>query len=112
MQVFALLLRPKTDHKLRFYWNIYHHSIGYSVIVLSIINIFKGFDILNNPDHKWKRAYIGIIIGLAAVAAVLELYTWMVVGKRKKAGRTHNAQNGVSGTNGYNGHGAKEQDRV
>uniref|UniRef100_A0A6N2LZW8 Cytochrome b561 and DOMON domain-containing protein n=1 Tax=Salix viminalis TaxID=40686 RepID=A0A6N2LZW8_SALVM len=57
LQVFALLLRPKPDHKYRFYWNIYHHLVGYSVIILGIINIFKGFNILN-PDKKWKNAYI------------------------------------------------------
>lgn len=37
-QVFALLLRPNKDHKYRIYWNIDHHSIGYSVIIMSIIN--------------------------------------------------------------------------
>ncbi|GER52869.1 auxin-responsive family protein [Striga asiatica] len=42
LQVTALLLRPKKEHKHRIYWNLYHHTIGYSVIILSIINIFKG----------------------------------------------------------------------
>ncbi|KAG8385841.1 hypothetical protein BUALT_Bualt03G0087100 [Buddleja alternifolia] len=111
LQVFALLLRPKKDHKHRFYWNIYHHLIGYSVIILSIINIFKGFDILN-PEQKWKRAYIGILIGLAIIAATLEIFTWFVVVKRKKSGNTNKTQNG---TNSYsNGYGARaqSQDRV
>ncbi|KAL6953274.1 hypothetical protein U1Q18_043371 [Sarracenia purpurea var. burkii] len=31
VQVFEFLLRPKNDHKLRFYWNIYHHGIGYAI---------------------------------------------------------------------------------
>ncbi|KAK6149662.1 hypothetical protein DH2020_017187 [Rehmannia glutinosa] len=111
LQVSALLLRPKKEHKHRFYWNIYHHCIGYSVIVLSIINIFKGFDILN-PQEKWKTAYIGILIGLAIVAAILEVYTWFVVVKRKKSSSPQKMQNGVNGTNGYNGYGARSQDRV
>ncbi|KAK4485010.1 hypothetical protein RD792_007618 [Penstemon davidsonii] len=102
LQVSALLLRPKKDHKFRFYWNIYHQIIGYTVIVLSIVNIFKGFDILN-PDEKWKRAYIGMLIGLAIVAAVLETYTWYVVLKRKKSGNTHKVDNGTNGHNGYGG---------
>lgn len=108
MQVSALLLRPKKEHKYRLYWNIYHHFIGYSVIVLSVINIFKGFNILD-PDEKWKRAYIGILVGLAAVAAVLEIYTWYVVVKRKKSSTPHKMTNG---NNGYNGYGAGSQDRV
>ncbi|KAL8032976.1 hypothetical protein ABFX02_13G133100 [Erythranthe guttata] len=114
LQVSALLLRPKKEHKHRIYWNIYHHFVGYSVIVLSIINIFKGFDILN-PEEKWKRAYVGTIIGVAFVAAVLEVYTWCVVLKRKKSSsRPQKMGNGVNGTNGngYNGYGASTQERV
>lgn len=100
LQVSALLLRPKKEHKYRFYWNVYHHFIGYSVIVLSLINIFKGFNILN-PDQKWKRAYIVVLIGLAAVAATLEIFTWYVVVKRKKSSSPHKVPNGTNGHNGY-----------
>ncbi|KAB2637602.1 auxin-induced in root cultures protein 12-like [Pyrus ussuriensis x Pyrus communis] len=99
LQVFALLLRPNKDHKFRFYWNIYHHATGYTVIILSIVNIFKGFDILN-PDDKWKKAYIGVIIALGVQAALLEAYTWYIVLKRKKSEKETQASNGV------NGHGA------
>ncbi|XP_021895208.1 cytochrome b561 and DOMON domain-containing protein At5g47530 [Carica papaya] len=84
LQVFALLLRPKPDHKYRFYWNIYHHSVGYLVIILSIVNIFKGFDILK-PEKKWKTAYIAVIVVLAIKAVSLEAYTWFVVMKRRKS---------------------------
>ncbi|KAL2475736.1 Cytochrome b561 and DOMON domain-containing protein [Abeliophyllum distichum] len=106
LQVFSLLLRPKKDHKYRVYWNIYHHSVGYAVIVLSIINIFKGFDILN-PENKWERAYIGILVVLGIFAATLEAYTWYVVVKRKKSAASQKMANGVNGTNGHNGYGAR-----
>ncbi|KAG6416451.1 hypothetical protein SASPL_123881 [Salvia splendens] len=108
LQVTALLLRPKKEHKLRFYWNVYHHFIGYSVIVLSIINIFKGFNILH-PDQKWRTAYVGVLTGLAALAAILEICTWYVVLKRKKSSRPDKMSNG---SHGYNGYGARGQDRV
>ncbi|KAJ8748591.1 hypothetical protein K2173_007581 [Erythroxylum novogranatense] len=88
LQVFALLLRPKPENKYRMYWNFYHWSIGYSTIILSIINIYEGFDILN-PEKKWKRAYTGVLIFLAAVAAVLEATTWMIVLNRKKTEDSH-----------------------
>jgi hypothetical protein len=39
-------LRPKKDHKYRLYRNVYHHSMGYTVIILVIINIFKGVDVV------------------------------------------------------------------
>lgn len=107
LQLFALLLRPKPDHKYRLYWNLYHWSVGYVVIILSIVNIFKGFDILD-PEKKWKNAYIGIIIAIGVVAAALEAFTWFVVLRRKKNGEAKypagpQASNGVNGTNGYNG---------
>lgn len=111
LQVFALLLRPKKDHKFRVFWNVYHHLIGYSVIVLSIVNIFKGFDILN-PAEKWKRGYVGFLIGLAFVAAVLEVYTWYVVLKRKASSSPKKTPNVVNGTNGYNGYGPRAHDTV
>lgn len=96
LQAFAVLLRPKKDHKYRFYWNIYHHSVGYGILVLSIVNIFKGFHILS-PEKKWERAYIGILVGLACAAVILEVYTWFVVIKRKKTAAHPQKLNGTNG---------------
>ncbi|KAI4331021.1 hypothetical protein MLD38_029251 [Melastoma candidum] len=84
LQVFTLLLRPKKDHKYRPYWNVYHYAIGYCVIVLSVVNVFKGLDILN-PDGKWKKAYVGILVFLGINAAVLEAFTWYLIFKRRKS---------------------------
>ncbi|MED6172483.1 hypothetical protein PIB30_050529 [Stylosanthes scabra] len=74
IQMFALFLRPNKDHKYRVFWNVYHHSFGYTIIILGIINIFKGFDILN-PEEKWKSSYIGVISVLAIIALFLESKT-------------------------------------
>ncbi|KAG6641875.1 hypothetical protein CIPAW_09G103900 [Carya illinoinensis] len=99
LQVFALLLRPKKDHKYRLYWNIYHHSVGYLVILLSIINIFKGFDILK-LEKKWKSGYIAIVVIFIINIVWVEAYTWYLVWKKRSesAERTHQ---GVNGANGY-----------
>ncbi|KAF5741382.1 hypothetical protein HS088_TW10G00379 [Tripterygium wilfordii] len=83
VQVFALLLRPKKDHKYRLYWNIYHHTIGYAVIILSIINIFEGFKVLDGQKN-WRTAYTVVIIVLGCIAVVLEAFTWFIVLKRKR----------------------------
>lgn len=99
LQIFALLLRPKPEHKYRIYWNMYHHAVGYAVIAMSIANIFEGFDILN-PHKKWKNAYIGVIIFLGCAAALLEAFTWFVVLKRKRVSDKH-PQNQTNGANGY-----------
>ncbi|XP_058736840.1 cytochrome b561 and DOMON domain-containing protein At3g25290-like [Vicia villosa] len=93
IQIFALLLRPNKDHKYRFYWNIYHHSFGYTIIILGILNIFRGLEILS-PDHKWKSSYIVVIIALAVIALVLEAITWSFVmkGKSKNNNKTYDGQ--------------------
>nr|GEU71557.1 cytochrome b561 and DOMON domain-containing protein At5g35735-like [Tanacetum cinerariifolium] len=105
LQLFALLLRPKPDHKYRIYWNVYHAAVGYTVIALAITNVFKGLDILD-PEDKWKNAYIGVLISLAAIAFILEVFTWFIVLKRKKEDKqTGHVGNGAYGGNGYgNGH--------
>ncbi|XVE72683.1 hypothetical protein DITRI_Ditri11bG0058500 [Diplodiscus trichospermus] len=82
VQIFALFLRPRKEHKYRFYWNIYHHSFGYTILVLGILNVFKGLDILK-PEHKWKSAYMIVIIALGGISLLLEAITWVVVLKRK-----------------------------
>lgn len=98
LQIFALFLRPKKDHKYRFYWNAYHHSVGYTIIVLGIVNIFKGMSILD-VDQKWKTGYIIAICVLGAVALALEAVTWGVVLKRRKEdSKTYN------GTHSNGGH--------
>ncbi|KAG8372306.1 hypothetical protein BUALT_Bualt12G0052500 [Buddleja alternifolia] len=82
LQAFTILLRPKSDHKYRKYWNVYHQVMGYSVLILSIINIMDGLDILDS-GKKWKRAYIGVLIFLGPIVIFLEAFTWYIVIKRK-----------------------------
>ncbi|KAJ8646216.1 hypothetical protein MRB53_007964 [Persea americana] len=101
LQVFALFLRPKKENKYRIYWNYYHHSVGYAVIVLSIINVFKGFDMLD-PEKKWRTAYITVLIILGAIAALLEVITWVIV-LRRKSGNSTKPYDGSNGANGYRG---------
>ncbi|CAI9768485.1 unnamed protein product [Fraxinus pennsylvanica] len=90
VQIFALFLRPGKDHKYRFFWNIYHHGIGYTILVLGIINVFKGLDILN-PEQKWRNAYTFLIIMLGGNALLLEVITWIIVVRRKsnKSNKTY-----------------------
>ncbi|KAH9287823.1 hypothetical protein KI387_031940 [Taxus chinensis] len=100
LQVFALLLRPKKDHKLRIYWNVYHHSVGYSVIILSVINIYKGFDILA-PEKKWKNAYVGVSLCLGGIAIILEVVTWIIFFHRKSTDSSKPVSEMNGNGNGY-----------
>lgn len=80
-------MRPSKDNKYRFYWNIYHYLIGYTVIVLGIVNVFKGLKILS-IDHKWTVGYIIAICILGGIALFLEVVTWLIVLKRKSENPT------------------------
>ncbi|KAF0898152.1 hypothetical protein E2562_001800 [Oryza meyeriana var. granulata] len=93
LQVFALFLRPKKDHKYRIYWNAYHHSVGYTIIILGIINIFKGMSILD-VEQKWKTGYIIAIGILGGIAVILEVVTWSIVLRRRK--EENKSYNGAS----------------
>ncbi|PKI64216.1 cytochrome b561 and DOMON domain-containing protein At5g47530-like [Punica granatum] len=108
LQVFALLLRPKPDHKYRLYWNIYHHAIGYAVISLSIVNVFEGLDILD-PAGKWRTAYIIVIALIGGCAVLLEGITWAIVLKRRRT-ESHDQKfsHGFNGTNAYGNGGAHD----
>ncbi|XP_057452939.1 cytochrome b561 and DOMON domain-containing protein At4g17280-like [Lotus japonicus] len=76
-QVFvAICLRPNKDHKYRKFWNFFHYIIGYSTIILAILNVCKGFDILHG-HMMWKKMYIGVLISLAVIAVMLEVITWI-----------------------------------
>ena len=96
-----MLIRPKKEHKYRFYWNIYHHGFGYAIIVLGIVNVFQGLNILR-PDHKWKSAYVIMIIALGGISLLLEAITWVVVLKRK-SGKSSKPYDGYN-----NGQGRKQ----
>ncbi|WVZ55816.1 hypothetical protein U9M48_006427 [Paspalum notatum var. saurae] len=83
LQIFALLLRPDKENKYRFYWNIYHHSVGYAVIVLSAVNIFEGLHILL-PPSGYKTAYIVILATLGGIAVCLEAITWPIAIRKRR----------------------------
>ncbi|XP_027088505.2 cytochrome b561 and DOMON domain-containing protein At4g17280-like [Coffea arabica] len=85
VQVSALFIRPKKDHKWRSYWNYYHYLVGYGILGISIANIFKGLDILS-PAKIWKRAYIGILVTLASLALLLEVIVWFLKRRKRSAG--------------------------
>ncbi|EAZ45260.1 hypothetical protein OsJ_29902 [Oryza sativa Japonica Group] len=95
LQIFALFLRPKKENKYRVYWNMYHHSVGYTVIILGITNIFKGMTILG-VEQRWKTAYVAVLCLLGVAAIILEVVTWgMVVKRRNAESKTFNsASNG------------------
>ncbi|KAJ0971897.1 hypothetical protein J5N97_019856 [Dioscorea zingiberensis] len=87
LQVLALFLRPKQDHKYRSYWNLYHHGVGYAVILMGIINVFEGLSILK-PRKAWNYTYITFITVLAILAFSLEISTWIGARRKPKANTT------------------------
>ncbi|KAI9108613.1 hypothetical protein K1719_020497 [Acacia pycnantha] len=76
IQMLALRLRPNDKDEYRKYWNMYHHFLGYGLLVIIIMNIFRGIRILQ-AGEGWKWAYVGILAFLGAITVGLEIFTWV-----------------------------------
>lgn len=51
---------------------MFHYAVGYATIIMSVINIMKGFNI-SEPPKEWKTAYVALIIAVGGTEVVLEL---------------------------------------
>ncbi|KAL2316728.1 hypothetical protein Fmac_030604 [Flemingia macrophylla] len=88
IQMLAFRLKPKVTDDYRKYWNMYHHFLGYGLLAIIFINIFKGICILEG-GKRWKWGYIGNLIFLGTIAFGLEVFTWIrffVLKARNKGG--------------------------
>lgn len=77
----AVIWRPNKQHAIRPYWNVSHHTVGYTTIILILVNVFEGLRILD-AGNKWRDAYIAAIIVLGGTSMVLEIITWTMWLKR------------------------------
>eukprot|EP00271_Cylindrocystis_brebissonii_P018750 TRINITY_DN5449_c0_g1_i1.p1 TRINITY_DN5449_c0_g1~~TRINITY_DN5449_c0_g1_i1.p1 ORF type:complete len:435 (+),score=41.81 TRINITY_DN5449_c0_g1_i1:166-1470(+) len=80
LQVCLGIAKPNKKASYRLYWNIAHWLFGYLVLVLAIINIFKGFDLLKLTGGGyagWKNVYIGWLVVLLVVFVVAEVH-WAI----------------------------------
>ncbi|KAH8480151.1 hypothetical protein H0E87_030405 [Populus deltoides] len=73
-QVFGGLVRPDKDSKYRPFFNWFHFLAGCSTLILSIFNIYKGFDILH-AARFWRLTYSGMILTLLLVMLLLKICT-------------------------------------
>ncbi|KAL5126322.1 Cytochrome b561 and DOMON domain-containing protein [Glycine soja] len=76
VQMLAFRLKPKVTDDYRKYWNMYHHFLGYGLLAIIFINIFKGITILEG-GVAWKWGYIGNLALLGTIAFGLEVFTWI-----------------------------------
>lgn len=76
LQVLSLFLRPGKKKKIRKWWNVYHHFLGYTVILLAVINIFQGLNILQ-PGGGWRGGYIASLCVMVVLCVGLEVATWI-----------------------------------
>ncbi|KAI9115811.1 hypothetical protein K1719_013480 [Acacia pycnantha] len=82
VRVLAAIFLGRQTSQARTFWNIFHYVIGYGVIVLSIINMFRGFSV-SNTGRSWRNAYFCVIVSLGCVALTLEVITWFLACKRR-----------------------------
>ncbi|KAM7265539.1 hypothetical protein ACFE04_003222 [Oxalis oulophora] len=84
LQMVALRYKPGENEESRKNWNIYHHFLGYGLLVLIVVNIFEGISILKPYDRTWKWVYVGIIVLLGTIAVSFEVFTWKKFISEKK----------------------------
>eukprot|EP00271_Cylindrocystis_brebissonii_P006251 TRINITY_DN18961_c0_g1_i1.p1 TRINITY_DN18961_c0_g1~~TRINITY_DN18961_c0_g1_i1.p1 ORF type:complete len:566 (+),score=45.76 TRINITY_DN18961_c0_g1_i1:613-2310(+) len=78
MQIFAIVWRPLLDAPLRPLWNLYHGGVGYVLLILSLVNVYKGFSLLEGePLEFGENLYNVAIICVGSTAACLEVLLWM-----------------------------------
>ncbi|XVF33962.1 hypothetical protein REPUB_Repub18cG0016200 [Reevesia pubescens] len=76
LQMLAFRLKPTREDEYRKHWNVYHHFLGYSLLVMIPVNIYQGIKILKPDNKSWEWAYNGILVLLGMVVLALEIYTW------------------------------------
>uniref|UniRef100_M1AFX8 Cytochrome b561 and DOMON domain-containing protein n=2 Tax=Solanum tuberosum TaxID=4113 RepID=M1AFX8_SOLTU len=76
LQTLALRLKPHKNDELHTYWSIYHLSLGYALLIVICVNIFKGIKILQE-EETWKPTYIAIISSIAFIFFVFEITNWI-----------------------------------
>ncbi|KAJ8560739.1 hypothetical protein K7X08_022599 [Anisodus acutangulus] len=76
LQTLALRLKPQTNDELNTYWSIYHLSLGYALLTVICVNIFKGIRIMQE-EEKWRPAYIAVIASFAFIFLVFEIINWI-----------------------------------
>lgn len=74
-QVLAVVLRPKTDAKVRKYWNWYHAGVGRLALFLAVINIFLGLT-MAKAENDFKVAYLVILSIEFLTFVILEVWLW------------------------------------
>ncbi|WJX59519.1 hypothetical protein P8452_44830 [Trifolium repens] len=80
IQMLAFRLKPKATDDYRKYWNMYHHFLGYGLLAIIFINIFKGINILHGAVGRHRmvgqfrgciRYYLGIKFSLTRYESAL-----------------------------------------
>ncbi|KAK8517845.1 hypothetical protein V6N12_016683 [Hibiscus sabdariffa] len=84
LQTLALLFRPKTTHKFRKYWKSYHHLVGYSCVVVGVVNVFQGFEVMGEGRSYAKLGYCLCLSTLIGVCIALEVNSWVIFCRKSK----------------------------
>ncbi|MCD9560343.1 hypothetical protein HAX54_018963 [Datura stramonium] len=76
LQTLALRLKPHKNDELHTYWSIYHLCLGYALLAVICVNIFKGIKIMQQED-TWRPAYIAVIASFAFIFLIFEIINWI-----------------------------------
>ncbi|XP_047316494.1 cytochrome b561 and DOMON domain-containing protein At2g04850-like [Impatiens glandulifera] len=84
LQTLALLFRPKTTNKFRKYWKSYHHFVGYSCVIVGIVNVFQGLEVMGEGRSYVKLGYCLSLSTLIGICVALEVNSWVMFCRKAK----------------------------
>ncbi|MCE5166202.1 hypothetical protein HAX54_015728 [Datura stramonium] len=76
LQMLFFQFKPRDRDEFRMYRNMFHHVVGYSLLVVSCINILKGINIMHLDYSYWLPAYLGILACLTFIFLLFEILSW------------------------------------
>lgn len=96
LQTLALLFRPKTTHRFRRYWKSYHHLVGYTCVVLALVNVFQGFELMDLGRSYASLGYCLALSTLLGVCVALEVNAWLMSQGRTDEGAKKTSEGGIA----------------
>ncbi|KAK1319102.1 hypothetical protein QJS10_CPB04g00369 [Acorus calamus] len=88
IQVLALFLKPREEHRYRPYWELCYQAIRYAAIILRVVDVFKGLAILKPYQRWWTGCVVVVSVLFVTLVALEGINLVMKLGRKKSTNAT------------------------
>ncbi|KAK1318077.1 hypothetical protein QJS10_CPB04g00327 [Acorus calamus] len=88
IQVLALFLKPREEHRYRPYWELCYQAIRYAAIILRVVDVFKGLAILKPYQRWWTGCVVVVSVLFVTLVALEGINFVMKLGRKKSTNAT------------------------